>query len=295
MNGMVLEIHRAALDDGPGVRTSVFLKGCPLHCPWCHNPESQAAVPELLLRRDLCTACGRCYHTCPDGLLACGARSLDRQRCISCGRCSAVCPSGALTMAGTSMSAEEVLHIVSLDIGHYRATGGGLTITGGEPLYQSSFTCELLLLAHEEGIHTCVETSGAAGMDDVDMLLPHTGLWLFDIKGPETLYEQVIGIPFFSVKANLCRLLEQQAAVILRCPIIPGFNDNDRWMEELCKLISEMNGIYPLQGVELLPFHRLGLDKYAALGKKAVMAEVFPPDDVWLDSWNEKIRCIMIK
>lgn len=290
MTGMVLEIHRSALDDGPGVRTSVFLKSCRLHCPWCHNPESQNRAPELLVRSDICIGCGRCRDICPNELLTAGAKGLDRNHCTSCGACSAVCPAGALAIAGKSMTVEEVMRVILLDADHYRATDGGITLTGGEPLCQAIFSYELLSLAKTKNIHTCVETSGVGKPDAIKALHPVTDLWLFDIKGPPDVYEQMVGAPFAAVKSGLVYLLEQQAKVILRCPIITGVTDNDSWIDRLCELIREMNAVYPLQGAELLPFHRLGLDKYTALGRKAAMASAYPPDAEAMKFWEEKIQ-----
>ena len=290
MTATILEIHRSALDDGPGVRTSVFLKGCSLHCSWCHNPESQKHAPELLVRRDNCIGCGRCKNICPNELLRNGVKELDRDQCTACGVCSEVCPSGTLSIAGKSMTAQEVMQVVSLDIGHYHATGGGITLTGGEPLYQADFSYELLSLAQAENIHTCVETSGVGKPNAIKALQSVTNLWLFDIKGPPDVYKQMVGAPFATVKSNLVYLLKQQAKVILRCPIITGITDNDQWIDQLCELIREMNVVYPLQGAELLPFHRLGLDKYTAVGRKAPMASVYPPDAGAIKFWEEKLQ-----
>lgn len=158
MQGTVLEIHRMALDDGPGIRTSVFLKGCQLHCPWCHNPESQSRMPELMVRAERCKECGKCIDQCPTNNLNKMAKGFDRNRCVACFSCAKVCKNGALCVAGKKMTAEEVMDIVALDANHYRFTNGGMTLTGGDPLCQSDFSREILSLAKKMGIHTCVET-----------------------------------------------------------------------------------------------------------------------------------------
>jgi pyruvate formate lyase activating enzyme len=222
VKGLITEIHRAALDDGPGVRTVVFFKGCPLRCLWCHNPETQNPQPEKMYRQ------------------------------------------GKTETVGREVTVEEIMKTVVLDIGFYKATGGGLTLSGGEPLAQPYFASVLLQSAKENNIHTCVETSGAG---DIEPLLPYVDLWLFDIKGFPRDYEWLTGGSFFPIEKNLRTLLKQHAEVILRCPIIPGVHDNVEYETYL----DGLPGLYPgIKNVEKLPFHRLGMDKYEALGRQAL-------------------------
>ncbi|MCL2603087.1 MAG: radical SAM protein [Defluviitaleaceae bacterium] len=217
---MITEIHRAALDDGPGVRTVVFFKGCPLRCLWCHNPETQNPKPEPIKRR------------------------------------------GKHETVGREATVAEIMDIVSLDAGHYKATGGGLTLSGGEPLAQPDFARVLLKEAKASGFHTCVETSG---FGDVAPLVPYTDLWLFDIKGIPEDYIRLTGSGFEPVKKSLRTLLENGAEVILRCPVVPGIHESAEYEAYL----NGLPALYPgVQGVERLPFHRLGMDKYEALGRK---------------------------
>ena len=290
MQGAVLEIHRMALDDGPGIRTAVFLKGCRLHCPWCHNPESQSAIPELMVRVDKCKECKKCIDICPVNNLNRMAEGFDWSKCISCFACAEVCGNGALRVAGKVMTAEEVMNTVVLDENHYRFTNGGITLTGGDPLCQVDFSCEILSLAKKRGIHTCVETSGVGQRNALKKLLPFTDLWLYDLKGNPDIYRRKIGIDFSIVEQGLIYLLEHKAEVILRCPIITDVTDSDEWIIELCGFIEKMNKIYPLQDVHLLPFHRLGLDKYRALGKISDMENAYPPGNEWMKKWNETVR-----
>ena len=254
MSGIVFGIHRMALDDGPGIRTAVFLKGCMLHCPWCHNPESQKWGPEPM-----------------------------------------ACKNGEFTTVGKEMTAEEVMAVVEQDLNHYRFTGGGVTLTGGDPLCQADFAREILTLAKEKGIHTCIETSGFGLENAVEMLHPFTDLWLFDLKGSPEIYRQIVGVDFTVAEKNLQYLLEQKASVILRCPIITGITDNDSWIDEICEFIQEKSKIHPFEDVHLLPFHRLGLDKYEALGRKSDMEAVYPPEEANMNRWNETIRKMLDK
>lgn len=290
MQGMVLEIQRMALDDGPGIRTAVFLKGCRLHCSWCHNPESQSGRPELMVRVDKCKSCGKCIDICPADNLSEMAKGFDRNKCLACFSCAKVCPNEAFNVAGKRMTAEEVMDVATLDYNHYQFTGGGITLTGGDPLCQAAFSFEILSLAKQMGIHTCIETSGVGQQDALKKLLPVTDLWLFDLKGNADIYRRLVGADFVFVEQELCYLLGQKAKVILRCPIITGITDHDDWIDEICSFIKKWNQIYPLQDVHLLPFHRLGLDKYKALGRKAAMEKEYPPDEEKMKRWNETVE-----
>ena len=290
MQGTVLGIHRMALDDGLGIRTAIFLKGCKLHCPWCHNPESQSGLPELMVRIDKCKSCGKCIHVCPVDNLSEMAKGFKRNKCLACFSCAKVCPNEAFSVAGKRMTAEEVMDVAALDYNHYQFTGGGITLTGGDPLCQAEFAFEILSKAKQMGIHTCIETSGTGQQNALQKLLPVTDLWLFDLKGNAYIYRQLVGADFVSVEQGLRYLLEQKARVILRCPIITGITDHDDWIDEICRSVNKWNKIYPIQDIHLLPFHRLGLDKYKALGKKAVMEEKYPPDEKKMIQWNEKVK-----
>jgi len=229
--GTITEIHCCALDDGPGVRTVVFFKGCPLRCLWCHNPETQNANPEPILRGGQHVTVGRTVHV------------------------------------------DEIMDVVKRDIGHYRATGGGITISGGEPLAQVSFAREILKQAQASGIHTCVETSGYG---DVEPLMAHVDLWLFDIKGFPKDYEQLTGGGFGLVEKSLLTLLRNGANVMIRCPIVPPFHNTQAYDDYLDQLKTLYPGIIEVQR---LPFHRLGLDKYEALGREVPFIPPIPSAD----------------
>lgn len=264
MSGLVSAIHRASLHDGPGLRSTVFLMGCPLRCRWCHNPETWRARPTLRLRADACLGCGACAAACPRHRLEADGHHLVRDGCTGCGACATACPSGALEVVGVRRTVAEVLAVVRRDAAAYRASGGGLTLSGGEPLAQPAFAAALLAAAHAEGIATCVETCGQADPAALAALLPHTDRWLWDCKAVDDgRHHALTGVGSALIHANLDRALAAGAVVRLRCPLVPGCNDSDADLDRL----AEFALARPLlEGVELMPYHRLGAAKAAECG-----------------------------
>lgn len=266
LTGTVFDIQRCSMHDGPGIRTSVFFKGCPLSCKWCHNPESQSIKQQLAFYSDKCTFCGKCATLCPEVHQLHGMQhTLDLAACTFCGSCEKRCPSHALKVIGKTVSVEEIMDVVRKDRNYYKQTGGGLTVTGGEPFSQFEFLKELLKAAKKEQIHTCVETCGYVRWDRLEELLPFVDLFLFDYKvtSPE-LHKQNTGVDNFLILENLERLYEHQKKTVLRCPVIPGYNDT---MEHF-KGIAWMERKYPcLEGIEIMPYHNLGKAKAFAIGK----------------------------
>ena len=288
MDGVVFDIQRCSMHDGPGIRTTVFLKGCPLKCRWCHNPESQAFAPELALFGAKCTMCRACEHACPAGAHRFDgqAHTLDRAACTLCGRCVEACPSGALKRYGEHMSARQIVDIALKDAAYYEATGGGLTVSGGEPLAQPDFLEALLSLAKQNGLHTCVETSGYARWADVERTLSLTDLFLYDVKAPQRTHRALTGGDGERVLDNLRALMALGARVVLRCPIVPGLTDTDEHFAALAALARA----YPaLAGMEILPYHDMGRGKALAVGRDfAVAARTV--DDALKRSWKAGMR-----
>lgn len=257
--GLIFDIQRFSLHDGPGIRTTVFFKGCPLRCLWCHNPESQAMGPEVIVRPGRCIGCGACREACPHGAIG------EPARCRACGACAAACYAGAREMVGRPMGVDEVLAVVERDRAFYDQSGGGVTFSGGEPLAQPGFLGELLAGARARGLRTAVDTCGHAPWEVVDRIRPLVDLFLYDVKAvDEARHREFTGVSNALILANLRRLAELGHEVVLRVPLVPGANDDEASIDALGALATSLARRYP---VTLLPYHEIGIDKYRRLGK----------------------------
>lgn len=289
--GTVFQIQRFSLYDGPGVRTVVFLKGCPLRCPWCHNPEGLGPEPQILFDSAKCIGCMDCVSACPLGChrIENGLHVFDRARCIHCGLCAAGCCTGALSLSGVEMEPETVMEQVLRDQEVYAESGGGLTISGGEPFFQADFTLRLLRLAKEKGLHTTVETSGFVGPEVLRRAAADTDLFLYDYKVTgETLHRQLCGVSNQVILSNLTLLDTLDAEVILRCPVIPGYNDT----EEHLRGIGAVSAAHPcIRQVHLEPYHRLGVDKARLLGLGNA-PEIVPPDRDTMEQYRQRVQAL---
>ena len=286
--GVVFDIQRCSMHDGPGIRTTVFLKGCPLSCLWCHNPESQRFAPELALFKDKCALCRACENVCPAAAhrFEGGVHALNWGACTLCGRCVEACPAGALKRYGETMSAEEVVDTALKDAAYYRETGGGLTVSGGEPFAQGAFLIELLELAKAWSLHTCVETCGQARWADIERALELTDLFLYDIKARPEEHRKLTGANSGQILENLSRLMALGARVQLRCPVVPGLNDDDAHFA----FLASLEKMYPsLEGVEILPYHDMGRGKARAVGREYRVSAHTADDEVKKD-WKTRMR-----
>ncbi|NMC79127.1 MAG: glycyl-radical enzyme activating protein [Chloroflexi bacterium] len=269
MKGLIFNIQRYSIHDGPGIRTVVFLKGCPLSCLWCCNPESQSFAPELEFRASLCQHSGRCIAACPEDAIhpdpwVAAAEKIDRQRCTDCGACVEVCPSQALHLVGEWMAVEEALAEVLRDASYYRRSGGGVTLSGGEPLAQPDFSLAFLKACYEHNIHTAMETTGAVAWELYEKVLPFVDVFLYDIKHMDSeAHRRLTGVPNERILENARRLSRSRAQIILRLPLIPGLNTGTENLEATARLAAQLQ----VMEVHLMPFHQLGKDKYRHLGR----------------------------
>ncbi len=289
--GRIFDIQRCSLHDGPGIRTTVFLKGCPLRCLWCHNPESIFPERQLAYQGSLCTFCRRCADLCPQGVHHVQEREhqLHRDRCTFCGACVEACPARALEILGRQVSVEEVMQEVLRDRIFYETSGGGMTLSGGEPCLQPDFSLGLLQTAREEGLHTCLDTCGFCDYQTLSRLAGSADLVFYDIKETDSeRHKQWTGVDNARILDNLRRLDAAGTVIRLRCPIIPGLNDREDHFQALAELAGSLSRC---QGVELLGYHRLGQGKRERLGMAPadtrIPAQAVPAET--LESWKDRI------
>jgi pyruvate formate lyase activating enzyme len=290
--GRIFDIQRFSVHDGPGIRTTVFLKGCPLRCLWCHNPESLSRKKQISFLPSKCIFCGECVRVCNVAahILKDDEHNYNRDLCVACGRCVEACHPKALELIGRDVSPAEVLEEVLRDKPFYEHSGGGMTLSGGEPLMQAEFSAELLALAKAEGLHCCIETCGHVPWDTFENIRENVDLFMFDIKDtdPEK-HKEFTGVDTELIQANLRKLYDTGASILLRLPTVPGCNDRKDHFEAIAKLVKDMPN---LLGVEIMPYHRLGTGKRPRLGIKDELPIFDPetPDSFTVASWVTTLR-----
>jgi pyruvate formate lyase activating enzyme len=278
-SGIVFDIKKFSIHDGPGIRTTVFLKGCPLHCAWCHNPESQDPRPEMMLREQRCIGCGACLEECPQEAITWNGRGVitDRARCVRCGVCAEHCMAEAREAIGREMSVTQVMAEIERDLSFYDQSGGGVTFSGGEPLLQRDFLLALLQGCRAREIHTAVDTSGFAAWETLDRVREYVDLFLYDLKLLDDLqHRQLTGVSNRLILANLQALAERDHPIFLRVAIIPGLNDGETHLRRLGELAASLPAV---REFALLPYHQTAVNKYNRLHKAYNIPDIRPPSE----------------
>jgi pyruvate formate lyase activating enzyme len=276
-HGLIFDIKKYSIHDGPGIRTTVFFKGCPLSCWWCHNPESQATQREVMLHENRCIRCGACVDACPHHAITWieGEPITDRAVCERCGTCRSACHAEARQIVGREMTVAEVMAEIEFDHAFYDESHGGVTFSGGEPLLQRDFLLALLQDCQAREIHTAVDTSGFAAWDTIDQIRPFTDLFLYDLKLiNDERHREFTGVTNQPILRNLQQLSALGHSIVLRIPIISDINDDDESLQQLADFITALPQRHP---IELLPYHHIAVDKYLRLGKPYRLFETRRP------------------
>lgn len=286
--GMIFNIQRFSIHDGPGIRTTVFLKGCSLRCFWCHNPEGIHRTPEIQFFPGRCIGDGECAKVCPQGAMQFikGKRLYRRDRCKVCGKCVEACCAAALELTGKNMTVEQVMDEVLRDRSFYETSGGGVTLSGGDPLFQRDFSLAILKRCKAEKLHTAVETAANCGWNDIEPMLMFIDLIMIDLKHmDDEKHRRVTGVANKAILKNASRLAGTGKPLVFRTPVVPGVNDTPADIIAIASFVRELADIRERTGgvhagmltLELLPFHKLAGDKYRSLGMESDVRDLEPP------------------
>ena len=285
---LIFNIQRFSVNDGPGIRTNVFFKGCPLNCLWCHNPESKSVKPDLGFIASKCIGCGHCLTQCPGHChtMENAEHVIDRTKCLACRACERFC-AGALEIMGREMTVDEVLGEVMKDEIFYKTSNGGMTVSGGEPMIQFPFITELLRAAKDRGLTCCMETCGFAAWAHFEEIMPYVDLFLYDIKETDPArHREYTGADNALILENLRKLDGAGAKTVLRCPIIPGLNDRADHFAAVAHLADSLKNV---QGIDVEPYHPLGKTKCENLGRDYPLADLSFPDKAQIQAWIGEI------
>lgn len=290
-SGIIFDIKRYAIHDGPGIRTTVFFKGCPLRCWWCHNPEGLVPETELTFIKTRCLEdCDECVKKCPkDAILrADNIISIDRKKCDICGECTLVCPTEALIISGKNMSVEEVMKEIDKDMVFYDESMGGVTFSGGEPLMQLEFLSALLEECKKRGFHTTLDTSGYARPEEIDKIKDKVDLFLYDVKMvDDKKHKETTGVSNKLILDNLKKLSKNGGNIVVRIPVIPEINDTD---EEITKIAEFISSLKEVKDISLLPYHTLADQKYERLNKSYLMQKTPPYSEEKIEKIKKKLE-----
>lgn len=305
LTGKFYDLQGFSVHDGPGIRLTCFMKGCPLRCLWCHSPESQAFPTELNWMEIKCVGtekCGRCIDACPNNAISPGKKkksltgdeeitlvTVDRDKCTNCGACAKACTAKALYMCGTDYTVEEIMERVRRDKPFFKTSGGGVTISGGECLCQPEFLLDLLKKCKDEDVHTAVDTTGFVPWHVIETILPYTDLFLYDIKNMDSnLHKQGTGVPNELILENAKKIADAGGKLVIRVPVMPMYNDSVDMFDELGKFVASLGDA--VEVVQLLPYHTLGTVKWERLGRKGPVIEAVPPSDELIQSRKEQLE-----
>jgi len=295
IKGLIYNIQKFAIHDGPGIRTLVYMKGCPLNCAWCSSPQSQKPDPEIIYYEVRCKKCGDCVKTCPVKAmsLAEDGVSIERARCNSCGECAEICPNQALEILGRGVTVSELFREINKDSGFYRRSGGGITVGGGEPTMQPEFVEEFLKQCRQNYIHTAIETCGFVRWENLKNILDYVDLVYMDIKHMDpVVHEKITSVSNTIILENV-RKVSVLRSLIIRIPVVPGCNDSDDNIRDTANFASQLGD--NLIRVELLPYHKFGTQTYSQIGRKYGLQHIEPPDDDRMEILKKIVESCGIK
>ncbi|MGH4123247.1 MAG: trans-4-hydroxy-L-proline dehydratase activase [Clostridium sp.] len=290
----IFNIQKYSIHDGPGIRTTVFFKGCPLNCWWCHNPESQNPNPEIMFFKERCTGCGTCVKRCPAKAikLVQGFPVFNESKCTLCGKCSDFCLSNARELVGKDITVKNLMKEIIKDEVFYEESNGGVTFSGGEPLMHADYLYNTLKICKDKGIHTTVDTSGYASWEQFEKIVDKVDLFLFDIKHMNNeKHIKYTGMENTIILENLKNLSGKGSTIYIRLPLIAGINDDDENIDATVNFLSKLN----IMHVNLLPFHKMGMDKYRRLNRSYKLSGMEKPRDEVIDKIADKFKNAGIK